>query len=192
MSAEARVEFLPYAQVRRTLLEHGMVEQIEGDRLRLVLRESDSKTAMPFTTVVFEAGTSGEAKMCRERMGECAERLLHRAHINDFMMMPLQRWRPILDAIAFDLASNEDWREVDADASLHQNSREPLVMMARNRGLVRAIIDSLTCNGAGPEIDLTIAALDAPVVLEWRGRGALTLQCSEGLAGGLVQFVCGG
>lgn len=188
------MEFLPYAHVRRALLELGVTERIEGDRLCFALREGEGRNGAKPRSVVFDPrGVAGEGRvpMERERLGRCAERLLHRAHVNEFAMMPAARWRPILDAIAFDLASNDAWLEVDADASLHQNTREPLVMAARNHGLVRAVIDSLIRNADGEEFDLSIVALDTPLVLEWRGVGALALQCPGALADGLVQFACG-
>jgi hypothetical protein len=184
------VEFLPYAQVRRTLADHGIVEQVEGDRLRLALRDSATKGAARAACVVFgEGGLRNGARripMPADRAGETAERLLHKAHINDFVMIPAERWRPILDVIAFDLANNPDWHEVDADASLHQNTREPLGMMARQRALVREMLDSLHRNAPAGACDVTIAALDSPFVLEACPRGTLTLQCPEAIAETLV------
>lgn len=189
------MEFLPYSQVRRTLLQHGVSELVEGDRLRLALRD-DSAGNRDHPAKVLFGEANGAAGRCvamkRERLGECAERLLHRAHVNDFVMIPVVKWRPILDVIAFDLASNGDWLEVDADASLHQNTREPLVMMARNRGLVRAIIDSLQKNCEGPGCEVTVAALDAPFIIEWSVEGTLALHCPGCMAEGLAQFAGGG
>jgi hypothetical protein len=188
------LEFLPYAQIRRTLIQHGVAEQIEGDRLRMALRGEEGDTGVRPAAVVFGSVNGGNGRcveMKSERIGECAERLLHRAHVNDFVMVPVVKWRPILDLIAFDLAANEDWLEVDADASLHQHTREPLVMMAKNRGLVRAVLDSLQKNAEGPGCEVTIAALDLPFVLEWSAGGSLALHCPDCLAEGLVQFACG-
>lgn len=175
-------------------MQHGVAEQIEGDRLRMALREDESDAGVRPATVVFgSANGSGSRSiaMKAERLGECAERLLQRAHVNEFVMIPVVKWRPILDLIAFDLASNEDWSEVDADASLHQHTREPLVMMAKNRGLVRAVLESLQQNAEGPGCEVTIAALDLPLVLEWSIGGSLALHCPDCLAEGLIQFACG-
>ncbi|MBL8745872.1 MAG: hypothetical protein JNK58_05885 [Phycisphaerae bacterium] len=184
------MEFLPYAQVRRALLEHGVIEQIEGDRLGLVLQTTDSRNASPTATLHLGAADIADPRTPEiepHHLGACAEKLLHRAHAAEFVLIPALRWRPILDATAFDLASIDDWREIDADAALHQNTREPLAMLARNRSLVRAIIDSLTRNADGPDCDLTIASLDAPLLIEWRSRGTLTLHCPEASAEGLLQ-----
>lgn len=189
------MEFLPYAQIRRTLGEQGIVEQIEDQRLRLVIRDPVEKWASKTARVVFGSADSRNGArripMAPGRTGEIAERLLQKAHVDDFVIIPAGRWRPILDIIAFDLASNEVWLEVDADASLHQNTREPLGLLARQRAVLREILESLHTRDAGDECDLEIAALGSPFVLEASPRGTLTLQCPEAIADTLVNAITG-
>lgn len=185
------MEFLPHTRIRRTLDVLGVVETAEGDRLRLTLREGGEKPSSSPVCVSCgpEPSTGRHVSVGPDRIGELTERLLHKAHIQDFALIPAVRWRPILDVIVFDLATNDDWRQVDADAALHQNTREPLIMTGKNRALVRAMLESLHRCGGGSEMDLYIVSLDAPFIIEVRRGAELVFNCPEANAENLVQHL---
>lgn len=191
------MEFLPAEQVRRTLEEHGVAEHAEGDRVRLVLRHVGGRASGGRRVVHMGPDNNGASageefvRVGADRLPEAVERILHKAQVNDFVLMPVEKWGPVLDLLAFDLTSEACWLEVDADASLHKNTRDPLGMTSKHRRLVRLIARSLFSRSPGPECDVVIAALDAPFLLELRHVPAVVLHCEQALGNSIVNQVIG-
>lgn len=115
------------------------------------------------------------------------EALVARAHLGEIALIPASRWRGFLDLAAFELAEDQAWLEVDAEASLHQNGRDPLVLLASSRHVVSTVAGALFKVASGPEHDLTIVGMDAPIIIELRHEPRLRLICSsEGVADNIL------
>lgn len=182
------MEFLPYAEAIRALAHHGIVARPEGDFIRFSLQPpAPSRTAHNGEVhhiAIAAAGRAGAppaadrvVTVSADRLSKAPEVILHRAHATEFQLIPAGLWRGLLDLLAFDLAGNEDWLDVDADASLHQNGRDPLGLLSRQRHLVGVIAAVIFKSAGGPEHDLTIVALDAPLVIELRHDGVIVMSC---------------
>jgi len=175
--------------------QHGIVEHAHDGRVEFSLHQPGGRTASPTETVVFAPGaTDYDADRSiitpAAALPEIAERLLHKAHIAQCVIIPVGRWRPILDLLAFELATNEDWLDIDADATLHQNTRDPLGLTSKSRHVVALIAASLF-PAADPALDLTIASLDSPFVLELRSEPALILHGPQAMAENLAASISG-
>jgi len=115
----------------------------------------------------------------RDRLPDLAESALHMMHLDEVMLIPTGTWGDIINLVAFDLATDETWLSIDAEASLHQTRRDPLVISAAEMGLVSTMAASLLKNGEGEKTNLTIAATGAPLLLELSCKGALRVWCSH-------------
>jgi len=193
------VEFLPYADAVRALAGHGIIARPEGDFVRFTLnppapaRGAQDGAVRRIALAVAPGAQHGCDQLVTipaERLCKAPEHILHRAHATEFQLIPVARWRPLLDLLAFDLAADEDWAEVDADAALHQNGRDPLGLLSRQRHLVSIIAAGILGGACGPEHDLTIAAVDSPVVIELRHGGLIVLTCvGHALADSLLSAI---
>ena len=186
------MEFLPYAQVVRALEQHGVYEQASGGLVRFGLRPGAGKHAGSACVVEFSPGASALADgpaplrcvaVPAEGLADKAEALVARAHLGEIALIPTSRWRGFLDLAAFELAEDEGWLEVDAEASLHQNGRDPLVLLPSSRHVVGTVARALFKVASSAEHDLTIVGMEAPIVIELRHDPRLRLICpSEGVA----------
>ncbi len=173
------MEFVQYREVLPGLQEQGLIEAADEDGLTrleiepqprlktLHLRDPDSRvTPYPDALVLDrpKADLSG-----------ILEQALDRIHLAEVLVVPVGQWRDIIDCVAYDLAADEEWREIDALAALHQNTRNALAV---TRGETRLLIDmvrSLLANGSSPRQDLAITSDVAPLLVEVFHDGAISL-----------------
>lgn len=178
------VEFLSYDKILASLARLGVVEVADGELLHFTLDGSEAvRVAIAPKGSPVGAGVEHVFGCPLDRIGEKAEQVLHRLHIGDVAIVPAPRWRDVLDLVVFDLAKDEVWLEVDTDATLHQNVRDPLVVPPKHRHIIRTLVSSLMANGESPSHDVTIAGLESPFLMSVAPGRSLTITCpSEGVA----------
>lgn len=191
------MEFLPLSTTLKRLEHHGVTEQIVDDLRRLMLRVPPSKcggggaASVSFgpleSTHKTKANGSTTVNVRPEQLSSIAGKLIHGARIQEIVMIPRGTWRALLDLLAFELADDPHWLEVDADASLHQNGRDPLGFTVKSRHLIERILSTILEKGSGPEHDVAIASLDSPFTIEFEQRGRLVLQCPQAQAETLLR-----
>lgn len=162
----------------------GVVDKASGDHIRFGLEKQPPHVLEVSEVVITASGVEVESNANarhiqaeRERLPELTEGLIHSNHITEVVLIPVASWKAIIDLVAFDLATDESWLEIDAEASLHQNSHDPLFVGGRDLHLVRAILTSLLANGESPDADLAILAVGSPMIFEFRCEGALKVIC---------------
>ncbi len=106
----------------------------------------------------------------RDSLPDFIDNILHRCHLAEVVLIPVGTWGAIVNLAAFDLAADDAWLEVDAEASLHQNTRNPLSVGSRDLHLAPVLTRSLLANADSDEHDLTIAATGMPLLLEFSGK----------------------
>lgn len=191
------MEFLPYQDALATLEGNGVHVVEESDLVRLELR-SERAGSMPMGDVVHivvgpnaaSEASDGEhaVAVSLERVGEAIESIVHAAHLSEAVMIPAGQWRDVLDLVAFSLAGDEDWSDIDAEAALHQNSRDPLGLHQRQRHVVGKLVSALLENATDPRHGLSITALDAPIVIEIRSGKPVRVSCiGEEIASSLIE-----
>ncbi len=178
------MEFVPYNEAHGWLGELGIAERREGDSIRFELDAESVAKIRPGEIVRATIGTApGDASGTRhveakpDTLGEVAEGILHKSHLNQILLIPVGQWRAVLDLLAFALADDEDWLDIDAEASLHQNSHDPLMIVPRQRHIIPKIVNALIVNGEDPAHDLTIASAESPLLVEVGSAGRLALSC---------------
>lgn len=164
------MEFVDIAEVRSELKARGVVEspQAEGG-IALVLAPvnahagEDRRAPMIVELNASESAASDGAKHtvpCPvEHLAPTLETILHKLHLTPLYVFPRATWRPILDRVSFGLASNEAWQEIDSQASLEQNTRDPLACGPRDLHTLRELVRALLAEGEpGPGVSIAIVA----------------------------------
>ena len=95
----------------------------------------------------------------KSRVPQLAEDLIHTLHLDEVLLIPARTWGSVVNLIAYELAEDESWLSVDAEASLHQNGRDPLQLGPPDLSLVTAMCEALMKHGENEDADLCIVAL---------------------------------
>lgn len=177
------MEFLDYANAFPMLSRQGIAEHKEGDLLRLVAEDDEGVTRRVVIGQATDSERSDDSiavvEAPREELGEIAERIVHRLHIAETALIPASRWQDVLDVAAFDLASDEAWLEVDAEAAMHQTRRDPLILFPNERHMVKTIVSAIMTHGDSPKHEVLFAALEGVFVVHVRVDGSLSVLCAN-------------
>lgn len=179
------MEFLPYNETLQSLAEQGVYAQARGDLVRFALRAEKNSTNPVGQVQQIQLGPDAHraSSVTRsitlpvDQLGRAVEELVHGAHMAMPVMIPVGQWRDVFDLVAFELAGDEVWDEVDAEAALHQHTRDPLGLHQKQRHVLSKIVDALLATASEEKHDLTIAALDTPVLIEVLHCGQIRLVC---------------
>lgn len=113
-----------------------------------------------------------------EPLAQLVEDVLHKHKVTEALVIPVGKWRAISDLLALELANDQSWLDIDAEASLHLNSRDPLFLTTRDFHIIPRMLEALrraTPDDASGEHDLSIVAAGVGLVLEFRPSGALLM-----------------
>lgn len=152
------MEFVGFAEVWTELKARGLVERERGDRsLRLGIDPGRHPV-----TVRLGGTPDGAPDLCvpcdGERAAAALETALHKLHLASLYVIPIGRWREVFDALSFGLAAHDAWREIESQASLQQNGRDPLLCAPRDLHLLREMVRLLIVEGE-PNAGQTISII---------------------------------
>lgn len=173
------MEFLEYDNVRDVLKGLEVTEAPDGDRMLFGLQDKDGVVHGLYIGPADGDAPEGyeRSEAPKDKLGELVEEILTRLHIGEAALVPAKNWRAVLDLAAFDLAQDEMWQDIDAEAAMHQTNRDPLVLGPEARPLAGTIVKALCEHADAPDHELTITSLDAPIVMTVRHTGSLEVLC---------------
>lgn len=188
------MEFVVYQDVLPGMQELGVVEVEDADGLsRLELEPGKNLKVIHVKCPASRVEPYPEASMVVDRSREEIERLLqhilHRLHIAEVLVIPVSCWREVINCVAYDLASDEAWQEMDAVSAIHQNTRNPLAVTPAEYHVLYEMVVSLFNNGSGPRHDLVITSDVAPLLIEVFHDGALSLTCDLSVSTHVEKFL---
>ena len=91
------------------------------------------------------------------------------------LLFPIGKWRPVFDVVTPALTENEQWMAIDSAATIELNTREPLVCELRDLHLLRAVVEAILEHAETLEQGISIAALQAPLLVEVEPAGGVLL-----------------
>lgn len=205
----ADLEFLSHAETLRMLSPFGVTETREGGIFKVVLGQAKHTPGtsvgaahalelsevwlgepLPdrpdFPAAGNGAGRGDYVSLPRSELPVAAMHLIHKAKLDESVLIPSVTWRPVLDTLAFDPQRHEDWLEVDADAALHQNGRDPLLLVPHQLHIVERTLAALIEGASGPEHGLTLVSATSPFVLEFAPPATLRVQFPSPMRKGLL------
>ena len=173
----APVEFVLASEVLPVLKQQGIREasrsaecvhlELVGDEdtvhLHLACKESSAKPRDGANIVAVE----------RQRIPELVSHLIHRLKLPQVLLIPVGKWRKVFDAVAFSLAENEDWQEVDAMASVELNTRDPLLCVPADFHTLEALVGALMNDASEPDQGLAMTCTTTPMLIEILPDGAV-------------------
>lgn len=165
------MDFLSEQKAIENLREGSINAEQHGDGDDSMLRfsiDSDENAVMSVAATPWPDADYHLTAETPEKLAELLDDVLHAMHIQSVLVMPVSEWRSVLDLVAFELATDEDWQEVDAEASLHQRTRDPLEVPPDQRQTMLAMVKAILENGEGEVTDLNLLAPGVAVVIEVR------------------------
>lgn len=173
------VEFVQVAEVSGLLRDHGIVEVSETEDLsRLHMENPDGVSRLQVQSEGAQSvGIEGAEllKVGSDVLADCVERVFHRLHLYELVLIPVSKWRAVFDAVAFSMASNEDWQEFDHSATVELNTRDPLFCEPADFQLLSALVQSLLSDGEDADHGMAIVATGAPVMAEVLPPGTIVV-----------------
>ncbi len=177
------MEFVEYGEILPNLQKHGLVEV--SDDAGLIRLEMDPSPKLATMHVASPESTTPPypdvrvVTRGREELAEILEGILNKLHLTEVLVIPVSTWRAILDCVAYDLAADEEWQEMDATSALHQNTRNALAV---TWGETRVLVDmtrALLKNGDSARQDFVITSDFCPLLIEVFADGAFCITYSE-------------
>jgi hypothetical protein len=161
------------------LREYGIRETRHGDdRVHLELEgEGDVVHLHVSCGQSAAAPRNGAARLQvdKDRLPNVIEHIMHKLHLRQVLLIPVARWRAVFDAVAFSMASNEDWQEIDATATVEQNTRDPILCEPGDFQTLKALITALLADGETADQGLMVTTTGAPLMVELVPDGALRI-----------------
>jgi hypothetical protein len=171
------VEFVHESEVADLLEEHRLqrvpvgddrihLEMDAGEELvHLHMKSAESRTEPRTGATVHEVP--------RDRLPQLVEHIIRLLHMEQILLLPVGKWRKVFDAVAFSLAENEDWQEIDAAATVELNTRDPLLCEPADFHTLTALIEALLNDADSPDQGLLLVPTAAPVLIEIIPDGAV-------------------
>lgn len=173
------MDFVEYQDVLPALKDLGVEEVEDGDGLsRLELGPSKNLKIIHVKAPESRVDPYPEAEVSERSKDEIAElvrELLNRLHLAELLVVPVSTWRDVITCVAYDLAEDEEWQEMDAVSAIHQNTRNPLAITQPEYNVLNDMIASLFRNGESPKHDVIITSDMAPLLIEIFHDGAISI-----------------
>ncbi|MEM7229672.1 MAG: hypothetical protein AAF432_12745 [Planctomycetota bacterium] len=159
------------------LKQFGISETVEGEECLFLSMDADQP---PVEFHLRCDDSTSEARdgatlvaTAREQLAGTVEHVIHRLHLAEVVLVPVKKWRNVFDAVAFSLAANEDWQEVDAAATVELNTRDPLLCEAADYPLLVELVNALLQDAESPEQGLFMVTTSMPLLIEVIPDGAI-------------------
>jgi hypothetical protein len=171
------LEFVNKREVADLLHEGGYEEVAEGtERVYLKMADHEGVVHLHFSDTACATPPRNGATVIPTRADDLPsllDQIIHRLNLHELLIFPVGRWRHVFDAVAFSLAANEAWQEVDASATVELNTRDPLVCGPADFPLVVDLIRALFKDAEGPNQGLLLSGTGVPILAEVVPTGAL-------------------
>lgn len=159
------------------------LEMARSDDIVQVLMKTDTSAAepKPGATVV---------NVSREQLPRLVDGAVQRLHLRQVLLIPLAPWRRVFDCVAFAMATNEDWQDIDAAATVELNQRDPLLCEPGDFHTLEALVTALLENAEETNQGLYLTSTASPVLVEIVPDGAVRFSvANRALADELLEMV---
>lgn len=171
------MEFVKSEDVYGVLSEFGISRaEPEGELIRLRMADGQDIVRLQLVAEGAEVPSIEGAEVLTlppDRLKSAINEIIHIMHLTRVLLIPLLKWRNVFDAVAFSLAENEDWQEVDAAATVELNGRDPLLCDPGDFATVQALVGALLTDAESSDQGLMMTAPSTPVLVEVMPEGAL-------------------
>lgn len=178
-----RLEFLEFDRAWKTLTEEEVVTLTGDAPTELDALQLDYDASRDAHRTIFAVRDGHEPDVVdaevldvpRTQAGEVLEHILHKLHLTPMLLFPIGKWRPVFDLVTPVLTDNDQWMAIDSEATIELNTRDPLMCEPRDLHLLRAVVESILEHGQTLDQGISIAALQAPLLVEVEPAGGVLL-----------------
>jgi hypothetical protein len=111
-----------------------------------------------------------------EYVAATLETVLHKLHLAPLYLIPVRRWREIVDVIGFELSIYGAWQAIDSEFSLQQNTRDALECGPRDLHMLREIVRVLLTSADADDAQaLTLIATGQVLVARVQPRAPIRI-----------------
>ena len=173
------MEFIRYDEVMGLLKGHG-VKEAPAEEDRVYLEMEDGKDVVHLHLACHESTAAPRegasvVQVEKKRLPTTVEQIIQRLRLNQVLLIPVCKWRKVFDAVAFSLADNEEWQEMDATATVKLNTRDPLLCEPGDFHMLNALMKVLINDADSPDQGLTLTTTATPVTVEIVPDGAVRI-----------------
>jgi len=175
------VEFVSESEAFGVLEQFGIIptpDPSDADFMPLTMQDQDDAVHVHVTNGESAATPRDGARVVEVepgRLPKAVEHLIHQLHLSEVLLVPVTKWRAVFDAVAFSMASNEEWSEVDATATVELNRRDPMLFEPADYHTLIDLITALISDGEERSQGLVVVSPAAPVLLEIIPDGAVRM-----------------
>jgi hypothetical protein len=170
------VEFVEHALTWNRLRKQGVVaaEDVPGE-LRIDLDDSSAVVTFDIAAHDHPQAASlapGIRRVARREFGPIVEGIVHKLKLPEVVAIPVGRWRSVFEAVAKPMSVHDQWRAIDAAATVELNTRDPLLFGPEHHHMLRDLVDAVVA-GERPDQGITVVAIGVRVVVEVSPGGQL-------------------
>ncbi|TVQ54872.1 MAG: hypothetical protein EA377_04460 [Phycisphaerales bacterium] len=173
------MEFVSESEVNEVLSSQGIEHDPRGDeKIFLKMNAGDEHVRLHLSTAespVEPADGATVISVEMERLPQVIEHIIHLLHMDQILLVPVGKWRKVFDAVAFSLAENEDWQEIDAAATVELNTRDPLLCEPQDFHTLIALIGALMNDADSEGQGMLMISPAAPILIEVNPAGAIRI-----------------
>lgn len=173
------MEFVSHDEVVDLLDDYGIEEVAEGsDRVFLRMAPGDGVVHVHLADKTCGCKPVHGAQVVpieKDRLAQTLEGVIRVLRLHQVLLLPVGKWRKVFDAVAFSLANNHAWQEMDATATVELNTRDPLLCEPGDFHLLIELVATLLRDAEAPEQGLMFIATTSPVLVEVVPGGAVRI-----------------
>lgn len=173
------MEFVNEKEVFTLLRDLGIERTLESeDRVELSMQSDDSVVHVHLScdeSKTLPADGVDVITIEKQRLPVVVEHILHQLRLSQILLVPVGKWRNIFDLVAFSLAENESWQEVDAAATVELNQRDPLLCEPVDFPTLNDLLIAFFQNADNPDQGLMLVSTVTPLLIEIIPDGALRI-----------------
>ncbi|NNM26497.1 MAG: hypothetical protein HKO59_11030 [Phycisphaerales bacterium] len=174
------MEFVRDEDLLGVLKVHGVTASTEtDDRVYLRMAAADGVVArIHLKTADADADPEEGARVFTvdaEKIPDAIDSVIHKLHLREVLLVPVGKWRHLFDAVAFRLAENEDWQEIDATATVELNTRDPLLCEPGDFHTLSALMHAIISDAERPEQGVMLTTTTAPLLVEVVPEGTVRM-----------------
>lgn len=132
--------------------------------LALTLHSAAGRIALAPSGVSIERAEQIECDL--DRVAGAVDHLLHKMHLAPVAVLPRSRWRAVLDAVAFTLAEDRAWLEVESETTLILNTRDALFADPADLKTVHTLAAAVMAEGGNANAAIAIVPLSGQLLVE--------------------------
>ena len=171
------MEFVDEKEVYEILSELGIERVTVSDERIELSMQGDTPVVMVHLACAESTATPSlgaqVVQVDKQRLPAIVEHILHLLHLSQVLLIPFGKWRNVFDVVAFSLAENENWQQVDAAATVELNQRDPLLCEPVDFPTLHDLLTTLFNDANDPDQGLMLVSTGTPIMIEIIPDGAL-------------------